>query len=135
MASTPIARMFSAVSRRVSPLTREEAVVLIETTSAPSFLAEISKAVREIREVGIPVIANGAHMGAPEVLKNVPADLLEGLIFIVADWNMKGQEAINENFKKRTNEQARTQYRAEVTQIMDKLGLKEPDPLKDRRFL
>ena len=52
----------------------------------------------------IPVIANGAHMGAPEVLKNVPADLLEGLIFIVADWNLKGQESINENFKKRTSE-------------------------------
>jgi branched-chain amino acid transport system substrate-binding protein len=52
----------------------------------------------------IPVIANGAHMGAPEVLKNVPADLLEGLIFIVADWNLKGGEAINANFKKRTNE-------------------------------
>ncbi len=52
----------------------------------------------------IPVIANGAHMGAPEVLKNIPADLLEGLIFIVADWNLKGGESINENFKKRTNE-------------------------------
>ena len=26
----------------------------------------------------IPVIANGAHMGAPDVLKNIPADLLEG---------------------------------------------------------
>ena len=52
----------------------------------------------------IPVIANGAHMGAPEVLKNIPADLLEGLIFIVADWNMKGQESINDNFKKRTKE-------------------------------
>ena len=52
----------------------------------------------------IPVIGSGAHMGAPEVLKNVPADLLEGLIFIVANWNLKGHEAINENFKKRTNE-------------------------------
>ena len=52
----------------------------------------------------VPVIANGAHMGAPEVLKNVPADLLEGLIFSVANWNLKGHEAINESFKKRTNE-------------------------------
>ena len=52
----------------------------------------------------IPVIANGAHMGAPEVLKNVPAELLEGLIFIVADWNLKGHEPINEMFKKRTGE-------------------------------
>ena len=37
--------------------------------------------------------------------------------------------------KKRTNDQGRTQYREEVTQIMSRLGLKEPDPLKDRRFL
>ena len=51
MASTPMARMFMAVSRRVSPFTREEAVVLMETTSAPSFLAEISKAVR-VRVLG-----------------------------------------------------------------------------------
>ena len=52
----------------------------------------------------VPVIANGAHMGAPEVLKNVPPELLEGLMFIVADWNMKGHESINETFKKRTGE-------------------------------
>ena len=52
----------------------------------------------------IPVIGNGAHMGAPEVLKNVPADLLEGVMFIVADWGMKGHESIIETFKKRTGE-------------------------------
>lgn len=52
----------------------------------------------------IPVIANGAHMGAPEVLKNVPPELIEGVIFIVANWNLKGHEAVNESFKKRTNE-------------------------------
>ena len=37
----------------------------------------------------IPVIANGAHMGAPEVLKNVPADLIEGVMFIVANWGSR----------------------------------------------
>src|SRR5688500_18858235 len=52
----------------------------------------------------IPIIGNGAHMGAPEVLKNVPPDLLEGVMFIVADWGLKGQETIIENFKKRFNE-------------------------------
>jgi branched-chain amino acid transport system substrate-binding protein len=52
----------------------------------------------------IPVIGNGAHMGAPEVLKNVPAELLEGVMFIVADWGMKGHEQIIETFKKRTGE-------------------------------
>jgi branched-chain amino acid transport system substrate-binding protein len=57
----------------------------------------------------IPVIGNGAHMGAPEVLKNVPAELLEGVMFIVADWGMKGHEAIIETFKKRTGEPWMTQ--------------------------
>ena len=49
----------------------------------------------------IPIIANGAHMGAPEVLKNVPADLIEGVMFIVANWQLKGHEKINEMFTKR----------------------------------
>jgi branched-chain amino acid transport system substrate-binding protein len=52
----------------------------------------------------IPLIGNGAHMGAPEVVKNVPPELLEGLMFIVADWGLKGQEEIIEQFKKRTGE-------------------------------
>jgi branched-chain amino acid transport system substrate-binding protein len=57
----------------------------------------------------IPVIGNGAHMGAPEVLKNVPAELLEGVMFIVADWGMKGHESIIATFKKRTGEPWMTQ--------------------------
>src|SRR5262249_5586423 len=52
----------------------------------------------------IPIIGNGAHMGAPEVLRNVSADLMEGVMFIVADWGLKGHEAIIENFTKRTGE-------------------------------
>jgi branched-chain amino acid transport system substrate-binding protein len=52
----------------------------------------------------IPLIANGAHIGAPELLRNVGPELLEGLMFIVANWGVKGQEAIIANFKKRTGE-------------------------------
>jgi len=52
----------------------------------------------------IPVIANGAHMGAPEVLKNVPADLIEGLMFSVANWQLKGQDEISDMFKKHSGE-------------------------------
>jgi branched-chain amino acid transport system substrate-binding protein len=52
----------------------------------------------------IPVIANGAHMGAPEVLKNVPADLIEGLMFSVANWGMKGHEEIEALYKKQSGE-------------------------------
>ena len=37
--------------------------------------------------------------------------------------------------KKRTNEEARTQYRAEALKIINRFGLTEPDPLKNRRYL
>ena len=47
----------------------------------------------------------------------------------------RSEEYIQWGIKKRNNEQARTQYRAEVTKIMEQVGLQEPDPLKDRRFL
>ncbi len=84
--------------------TRPEMLIFVPTTISDLKLGlEKMNEFRIARGV-IPVISNGAHLGAPEVLKNVPADLIEGVIFIVADWNLKGQEAINEMFKKRTNE-------------------------------
>jgi branched-chain amino acid transport system substrate-binding protein len=42
-------------------------------------------------------------MGA-EVLKNVPADLIEGVMFIVANWELKDQDAISNRFKKVSGE-------------------------------
>ena len=42
----------------------------------------------------LPVIANGAHMGAPELLKVVGKELLEGVMVIVANWGAKGQEKL-----------------------------------------
>jgi 1,2-phenylacetyl-CoA epoxidase catalytic subunit len=36
--------------------------------------------------------------------------------------------------KKRTNEQARKEYRDEVVEVFKQFGLKEPDPLKGRHF-
>ena len=57
----------------------------------------------------LPVIANGAHIGAPELLKTVGKDLMEGLMFIVANWPSKGQEQIVADFKKETGEPWMTQ--------------------------
>ena len=57
----------------------------------------------------LPVISNGAHIGAPELLKTVGKDLVEGLMFIVANWPSKGQEKIVEDFKKETGEPWMTQ--------------------------
>jgi branched-chain amino acid transport system substrate-binding protein len=57
----------------------------------------------------VPVIGSGGANGAPEVLKSVPPELLEGYIFIVANWSLKGQEQILDAFKKRTGEPWMTQ--------------------------
>ncbi len=57
----------------------------------------------------IPVVGNGGANGAPEVLKSVSPDLLEGYIFTVANWGLKGQEQLIEAFKKRTGEPWMTQ--------------------------
>jgi branched-chain amino acid transport system substrate-binding protein len=90
-------------------------------TTRPDFLLFISTNVSDLKlglekmnefRLGkgvIPVIGNGAHMGAPEVVKNTPAELLEGLMFSVADWGLKGQETIIEAFKKKYNEPWMTQ--------------------------
>jgi branched-chain amino acid transport system substrate-binding protein len=52
----------------------------------------------------LPIIASGAHIGAPDLLKNLGKDLLEGVMTIVANWGAKGQEQISADFVKRTGE-------------------------------
>jgi branched-chain amino acid transport system substrate-binding protein len=79
---------------------------LVFVTSTISDLKLSLEKLNEFRlaKGAIPLIANGAHMGAPEVLKNVPADLIEGVMFIVANWQLKGHENINALFTKQTGE-------------------------------
>jgi branched-chain amino acid transport system substrate-binding protein len=57
----------------------------------------------------IPVVGNGAPFGSPELLKTIGPELLEGLLFSVANWPMKGQEAFIDRFKKKTGEPFLTQ--------------------------
>jgi branched-chain amino acid transport system substrate-binding protein len=57
----------------------------------------------------IPLVGNGAPFGSPELLKTIGSDLLEGLLFSVANWPTKGQEAFIERFKKKTGEAFLTQ--------------------------
>src|SRR5262245_26550726 len=83
---------------------RPEFLVFVTTT-----ISDIKVSLEKLNEFrlakgAIPIVANGAHMGAPEVLKNVPADLIEGVMFIVANWQLKGHEKINEMFTKATGE-------------------------------
>ncbi|MGD9615297.1 MAG: ABC transporter substrate-binding protein [Alphaproteobacteria bacterium] len=57
----------------------------------------------------IPLIGNGAPFGVPELLQTIGPDLLEGFLFSVANWPLKGQEEFLEAFKKRTGEPFATQ--------------------------
>jgi len=57
----------------------------------------------------LPLVGNGAPFGSPELLKTIGPELLEGMLFSVADWPMKGQEEFIERFKKKTGEPFLTQ--------------------------
>jgi branched-chain amino acid transport system substrate-binding protein len=98
------------------PLSDATPLVQKIRSNRPEFLLFISSTISDLKlglekmnefrlaKGAIPVVANGAHMGAPEVLKNVPADLLEGVMFIVANWQLKGQDHISDLYKKKSGE-------------------------------
>src|SRR5215216_3577356 len=52
----------------------------------------------------VPVISNGAHIAAPDMLKNLGKDLLEGVMTVVGNWSGKGQEQIMQEFVAKTGE-------------------------------
>ena len=98
------------------PLSDATPLIQKVRSTRPEFLLFISSTISDLKlgleklnefrlaKGAVPIIANGAHMGAPEVLKNVPADLIEGVFFIVANWGMKGHERIEELYKKQSGE-------------------------------
>src|SRR5205814_4491887 len=57
----------------------------------------------------MPLVGNGATFGSPELLNTIGPELLEGMLFSVANWPLKGQEEFIERFKKRTGEPFVTQ--------------------------
>src|SRR5947199_104178 len=57
----------------------------------------------------MPLVGNGAPFGSPELLNMIGPELLEGMLFSVANWPLKGQEEFIERFKKRTGEPFLTQ--------------------------
>ena len=85
-------------------------ILLLLPTSVPDDKLVLEK----LSEMGLgrsrlPVVSNGAHMGAPEMLRLVGKDLMEGVMTIVANWGAKGQEKLIADFKKRTGEPWMTQ--------------------------
>ncbi len=75
----------------------------------PTAISDDKLCLEKLHEFGlgkgrVPVISNGAHIGAPDMLKNLGKDLLEGVMTIVANWGAKGQEDIMKEFSAKTGE-------------------------------
>src|SRR6516165_9504192 len=103
------------------PLSDATPLVSKVRTSRPDFVWVISTSipddsllVQKFAEMGIgpstlPIVGNGAHFGAPELLKVAGADVLEGTLITVANWSNEGQRQLIDEFKKRTGEPWLTQ--------------------------
>jgi branched-chain amino acid transport system substrate-binding protein len=75
----------------------------------PTAISDDKLCLEKLHEFGLgrgrlPVISNGAHIAAPDMLKNLGKDLLEGVMTIVANWGVKGQEDIIKEFIAKTGE-------------------------------
>src|ERR1700736_283257 len=103
------------------PLSDATPLVSKVRTSRPDFVWVISTSIpddsllmQKFAEMGIganklPIVGNGAHFGAPELLKVAGADVLEGALITVANWSNDGQRQLIDEFKKRTSEPWLTQ--------------------------
>jgi len=85
-------------------------VLLVLTTNVPDTKLILEK----LNEMGlgkgrIPVITNGGHMGAPELLNVVGKDLMEGVMVVIANWGGKGQEQLIKTFTTKQKEPWMTQ--------------------------
>ena len=126
-----------------------DATLLIEKvrSAKPDFLLLLTSAMPDCKLVlekldefklshgKIPLVGNGAPFGSPELLKTIGPELLEGLLFSVANWPMKGQEEFIERFKKKTGEPFLTQgrpVRLVATSRSWKAGAAAPASAADR---
>jgi len=103
------------------PLSDATPIIAKVRAARPDFVFVISTSVpddslllQKLSEMGIPAsklpaIGNGAHMGAPELLKTAGADVMEDTLVTIANWPLKGQEKLVDAFKKRTGEPWMTQ--------------------------
>jgi branched-chain amino acid transport system substrate-binding protein len=103
------------------PLSDATPLVAKVRTAHPDFLWVISTNIpddsllmQKLTEMGVgpnklPAVGNGAHFGAPELLKVAGADVLEGMLITVANWSNDGQRELIDRFRKRTGEPWLTQ--------------------------
>ncbi|MGT2477646.1 ABC transporter substrate-binding protein [Paraburkholderia terrae] len=85
-------------------------LLFLLTTNVPDTKLLLEK----INEMGLghgrmPIVTNGGHMGAPELLQAVGKDGVDGVMVTIANWGGKGQEALIKSFKDATHEPWMTQ--------------------------
>jgi len=81
----------------------------------PTAISDTALLVQKLNEFGmgrgrLPVVSNGAAMGDPDVVANVAPELLEGVMTVVANWGVKGQEQLAAELNARTGEPWLTQH-------------------------
>ena len=103
------------------PLSDATALVEKVRSAKPDFLLLLTSAMPDLKLIlekldefklskgRLPLVGNGAPFGVPELLNTIGGELLEGLLFSVANWPIKGQEEFIDRFKKRTHEPWLTQ--------------------------
>jgi branched-chain amino acid transport system substrate-binding protein len=80
----------------------------------PTAVSDAKLLLEKMNEFGLgrgrlPTVSNGSAMGDPDLKANMPPELLEGVMSIVANWNVKGQEALSAEFIERSGEPWLTQ--------------------------
>jgi branched-chain amino acid transport system substrate-binding protein len=80
----------------------------------PTAISDAKLLLEKMNEFGLgrgrlPTVSNGAAMGEPDLLTNMGAANLEGVMSIVANWNVRGQETLSAEFKARGGEPWLTQ--------------------------
>ena len=84
--------------------------VFMLTTNVPDSKLILEKMTEmRIGKGVVPVVTNGGALGAPEMLKVMNKETLEGVMVVIANWPGKGQESMVESFKKKFNEPWMTQ--------------------------
>ena len=80
----------------------------------PTSISDDKLCVEKMSEMGlgkgrVPTISNGAHIGAPDMLKNSTKEIIEGVMTIVGNWPAKGHEKIGAEFVQKSGEPWMTQ--------------------------
>jgi branched-chain amino acid transport system substrate-binding protein len=80
----------------------------------PTAVSDSKLLLEKMNEFGLgrgrmPVISNGSAMGDPDLSRNMPTALLEGVMSIVANWSTNGQEAMIAEYMETTGEPWMTQ--------------------------